>query len=373
MSTNKKSNFLSSKDFKAIDSFAKSNGYVDASEYILQIHKDNEKSLKKPKAYRRNIKAKDETIHKTKMGSIINGDSLNWLHDPKNKHKVDLIMTSPPFGLNSKKSYGNELASDYCEWFRPFAEGFSKALSDNGSLVIDICGTWRKNAPVRSLYHFELLQMLCKEYGFFLCQEHYWWNPSKLPAPASWVTKERSRVKDSINCIWWLSKSPNPKASNRNVLGPYSNDMLKLLKQTDLPKTIRPSGHDISKKFGIDNGGSIPPNLLAIANTDSKSFYIQYCKKNNLKIHPARFPAGLPDYFIRFLTEKNDLVVDPFGGSSMTGYVSEKLDRKWVSIELDHELASTGIGRFLDTKPYTKLKSKYEIYSPCQGPDIDEN
>jgi len=373
LSTNKKSNFLSSKDFKAIDNFAKSNGYVDASEYILQIHKDNEKSLKKPKAYRRNTKAKDETIYKTKMGSIINGDSLTWLHDPKNKHKVDLIMTSPPFGLNSKKSYGNELASEYCEWFRPFAEGFSKALSDSGSLVIDICGTWRKDAPVRSLYHFELLQMLRKEYGFYLCQEHYWWNPSKLPSPAAWVNKERSRVKDSINCIWWLSKTPNPKASNKKVLGPYSDDMKKLIGKTDLPKTIRPSGHDISQKFSKDNGGSIPPNLLAIANTDSNSFYINYCKKNNLEIHPARFPAGIPDYFIRFLTEKNDLVIDPFGGSSMTGYVAEKLNRKWVSIELDKEFAATGIGRFKDTKPYKRLKSKYWIHSPCQGPDINEN
>jgi site-specific DNA-methyltransferase (cytosine-N4-specific) len=215
--------------------------------------------------------------------------------------------------------------------------------------------------------------MLCKEYGFYLCQEHYWWNPAKLPAPASWVNKERSRVKDSINCIWWLSKSSNPKASNKKVLGPYSKDMLKLLDQKDLPKPIRPSGHDITQKFIKDNGGSIPPNLLAIANTESNSYYIKYCKKNNLQIHPARFPAGIPDYFIRFLTDKNDLVIDPFAGSSMTGYVAENLDRKWVNIEIDNELASTGIGRFFDPKPYKKLKSKYEIYSPCQGPEFSEN
>ena len=66
---------------------------------------------------------------------------------------------------------------------------------------------------------------------------------------------------------------------------------------------------------------------MAIANTDLYSFYINYCKKNNLEIHPVRFPAGIPDYFIRFLTEKNDLVIDPFGGSSMTGYVAEKLNQ----------------------------------------------
>jgi len=372
LNINKKSNLFSLKEIKAIDSFAKNNGYIDASEYLLKIHKNYEKSLIDQKKFKRDTKAKSVSLYKTRKGSIINGDSLNWLHNPKNKNKVDLIMTSPPFGLISKKSYGNELADDYCDWFRPFAEGFSKSLKDKGSLVIDICGTWRKNAPVRSLYHFELLQMLCKEYGFYLCQEHYWWNPSKLPAPASWVTQERSRVKDSINCIWWLSKSPNPKASNKNVLNPYSDSMLKLIKN-GVKKTKRPSGHDISEIFAKDNGGSIPPNLLAVANTESSGFYSSYCKEKNLKLHPARFPSAIPDYFIRFLTDKNDLVVDPFGGSSMTGYVAEKLNRKWVSIEIDNNLAKTGIGRFLDPKPYSKLQSKYEIYSPCQGSNMDDD
>ena len=367
MNTKSNTNLFNPKDLKEIDIFAKNNGYIDAAEYLLQIHKDYEKSLIKPKLFKRDTKTKDEIIYKSKLGTILNGDSLNWLHNPKNKNKVDLIMTSPPFGLNSKKSYGNELAADYCDWFRPFAEGFSKVLKNEGSLVIDICGTWRRKAPVRSLYHFELLQMLCKEYGFYLCQEHYWWNPAKLPAPASWVNKERTRVKDSINCIWWLSKTPNPKASNKNILNPYSDSMRKLIKK-GVNKTIRPSGHDINPKFAKNNGGSIPPNLLAVANTESSGFYTNYCKKNNLKIHPARFPAAIPDYFIRFLTDKKDLVIDPFGGSTMTGYVAEKLDRKWVSIELDNEFASTGIARFLDPKPYKRLKSKYEIYSPCQGP-----
>ena len=208
--TGKKSNLFSRNQLREIDEFAKNNGYLDAKEYLLEVHNNYKKTVNNSKPFKRDTKAKANVIYKSKLGTILNYDSLNWLHNPWKKNKVDLIMTSPPFALISKKSYGNELASEYCEWFRPFAEGFNKVLKSDGSLVIDICGTWRKDAPVRSLYHFELLQMLCKEYGFYLCQEHYWWNPSKLPSPAVWVNKERSRVKDSINCIWWLSKSPNP-------------------------------------------------------------------------------------------------------------------------------------------------------------------
>ena len=39
--------------------------------------------------------------------------------------------------------------------------------------------------------------------------------------------------------------------------------------------------------------------------------YTLRCKEAGIKIHPARFPAALPDFFIRFLTDPDDLVVDP--------------------------------------------------------------
>ena len=132
-----------------------------------------------------------------------------------------------------------------------------------GGLVIDIGGAWKPGTPTRSLYHFELLIALCRDYGFHLCQEHYWWNPAKLPTPAEWVNVRRVRVKDAVNCIWWLSKTPWPKASNKRILAPYSNSMKSLLKNGYMPK-LRPSGHDISNKFEKDNGGSVPPNLLAM-------------------------------------------------------------------------------------------------------------
>jgi hypothetical protein len=150
-------------------------------------------------------------------------------------------MPVSSFGLVSKKSYGNEDAHDYCKWFRPFAEGFSRVLKENGSLVIDIGGAWKPGTPTRSLYHFELLLMLCEDYGFHLCQEHYWWNPSKLPTPAEWVNVRRVRVKDAVNSIWWLSPMPWPKANNRRVLAPYSESMRHLLKHGYKAK-LRPSG-----------------------------------------------------------------------------------------------------------------------------------
>ncbi len=172
---------------------------------------------------------KMQKYFETKLGTIYLGDSLNLMPTLDNC-SVNLIMTSPPFGLVRKKEYGNVDADEYIDWFRPFAKEFRRILKEDGSLVIDIGGSWVPNQPTRSLYHFELLIMLCKEFHFHLAQEFFWWNPSKLPTPAEWVNIRRVRVKDAVNCIWWLSPTPWPKASNRKVLTPYSRSMLDLLK-----------------------------------------------------------------------------------------------------------------------------------------------
>ena len=285
-----------------------------------------------------------ETFHETRLGSIVRGDSVDVLATYDDE-SVDLIMTSPPFGLGRKKDYGNVDAGDYTEWFRPFAEQFHRVLKPSGSLVIDIGGAWNKGFPTRSLYHFKLLIMLCEEYGFHLAQDFYWWNPAKLPTPAEWVTVRRLRVKDAINTVWWLAKTPWPKASNRRVLQPYSSSMRSLLNSGFTPRR-RPSGHDLGDSFR-DNGAAIPPNLIAIPNTESNSFYLRYCAERGLKPHPARFPADLPEYFIRMLTEPGDLVLDPFAGSCVTGEVCERTERQWLCIEILPEYCEAALGRFL--------------------------
>jgi site-specific DNA-methyltransferase (cytosine-N4-specific) len=207
--------------------------------------------------------SKKKWFHTTEHGKIFNGDSYHFASGLR-ENSTDLIVTSPPFGLVREKEYGNVPADEYLDWFRPYAAQFHRILKESGSLVIDIGGVWNKGEPTRHLYHFELLIMLCKEYGFHLAQDFYRWNPAKLPTPAEWVTIRRIRVKDAVNKVWWLSKSPWPKACNKRVLQPYSDSMRDLLKKGYKPE-LRPSGHDISDKFNTDNGAAIPPNLLAIA------------------------------------------------------------------------------------------------------------
>lgn len=291
----------------------------------------------------------------TNRGQCICADSLELLKDMED-NSINLVITSPPFALQRKKEYGNQGQNEYVDWLCQFARLVYQKLREDGSFVIDIGGAYEKGQPTYSLYQFRALIKMCDEIGFHLAQPFYWHNPSALPSPIEWVNKKKLRAKTSVNTVWWLCKIPGCKADVRKVLTPYSDRMKKLIDAPDkyyTPKE-RPSGHDIGTGFGKDNGGAIPPNLLQISNSESNSQYLRYCKKFGIKGHPARFPIGIPDFFIKFLTDEGDLVVDIFGGSNTSGQAAEKLNRNWLSFELSKEYVAASVFRFADSAAEAK-------------------
>ena len=295
-------------------------------------------------------------LYRTTNGQAYVGDSLHLLQQVPDS-SIDLVMTSPPFALTRQKAYGNVEENKYVEWIKPFAQQVKRILKPTGSFVLDLGGAYQVGKPSRSLYNFRVLLALCDEVGFRLAEDFYWFNPSKLPSPIEWVNKRKIRAKDSINTVWWFSKSDYPKANVRNVLMPYSDRMQKLICDPSgfyKPKK-RPSGHDISSSFGKDNGGAIPSNMLSIPNTDSNSNYIRRCKEFDFECHPARFPAQLPTFFIKMLTDNDDVVLDIFAGSNTTGAAAESLNRKWLSFELDRNYLVSSIFRFLEGQSAQEL------------------
>lgn len=287
----------------------------------------------------------------TGRGSCVCGDSLDVLQKFPDE-SIDLVMTSPPFALQRKKEYGNQPQNAYVDWFLQFGKAVYPKLKETGSFVVDLGGAYCKGRPVRSLYQYRLLIRMCDEAGYRLAEEFFWYNPSKLPSPIEWVNKRKIRVKDSVNTDWWFSKSDFPKADAKKVLVPYSKSMTKLLGSNGTyyrPKE-RPSGHIMSDRFNINNGGAIPSNLLKIPNSESNGHYLKYCKDLSIRSHPARFPLPLPEFFIKFLTDPGDLVVDIFSGSNTTGEAAEKLGRNWISIEMDQGYMASSVLRFTENE-----------------------
>jgi len=295
-------------------------------------------------------RARPEPLYCTKLGRLFNGKSEDLINGPlgaEMRGKVDLIFTSPPFPLNDKKRYGNLQGEEYLKWLASFAPMFARLLAPRGSMVIEVGNAWEPGRPVQSTLPQRALLAFLDAGGFQLCQEVTYYNPARLPSPAQWVTVSRMRLKDATTKIWWMAKCDQPNADNRRVLRPYSPEMKRLLQRQTYNAGVRPSEHNISAHgFLRDNGGAIAPNLLQISNTHSQSGYLRFCKNAKLRPHPARMPEQLPQFFIQFLTEPGDFVLDPFAGSNTTGATAEKLGRRWVALEADRSYAVTSVSRF---------------------------
>ncbi|MEO6216664.1 MAG: site-specific DNA-methyltransferase [Sphingomonas sp.] len=307
--------------------------------------------------------APPETVYETPRGKLVHSRIEDFLKSAEGKAlrgKVNLIVTSPPFPLLTQKKYGNENGKEYLNWLKSLAPKLAGLLSENGSIVIEIGNAWERGDPVMSTLPLEALLAFKKAAGLHLCQQIICHNPARLPSPAAWVTVNRWRLKDSYTHVWWMSKSPRPKADNRRVLTPYSKDMQRLLARKTYNSGKRPSGHDISPTgFLTDHGGAIsanvidlvdqsliPESLLRFSNTGWDASYRKYCEEKKLDAHPARMQPGLVGFFIQFLTDKGDLVVDPFGGSNTTGAVAEELERSWLCVEAHRPYAEGSKGRF---------------------------
>jgi DNA modification methylase len=265
-------------------------------------------------------------IFATKYGTAYNSSIEDFLDSKEGKSlqgKVQLIFTSPPFPLVIPKKYGNKIGEDYLNWMASLAPKLTKLLKPNGSMVIEIGNAWDKGVSTMSTLPLKTLMAVADSANLKICQQLIWNNPSKLPGPAFWVNIKRERVTDSFTHIWWYSKSEHPKANNR------------------------PSGHQVSKEgFLTHNGGSIPQSVLNYSNTGTDKEYRDWCKKKDVPMHPARMPISVADFFIKFLTDPKDLVLDPFGGSCTTGKSAENLKRRWICIEREKDYLLGSQGRF---------------------------
>jgi site-specific DNA-methyltransferase (cytosine-N4-specific) len=315
-----------------------------------------------------------ETAYTTSSGKMLHGrieDALASNQLAELKGQVNLILTSPPYPLVRKKKYGNETGQAYLEWLESLAGAMADLLTDDGSIVVEIGNAWEPGSPTMSTLPLEALFAFKRAANLHLCQHLICHNPARLPSPAAWVNIKRIRLKDSFTHVWWMSKSEYPKADNKRVLNPYSQDMRRLLKKKSYNAGARPSGHVISETgFLTDHGGSIGPNvidlsgeafpdaLMKYSGTKWDAEYRKFCKLHELPAHPARMQSALSAFLIKFLTDEGDLVFDPFAGSNTTGAVAEGLDRRWLGVEAERDYVRGSMGRFKEFRQ--DLDSKNE-------------
>jgi len=266
------------------------------------------------------------------------------------RESVDLLLVSPPYPILRPREYGAIDERTWLDTMLRLCERWRALLTPTGSMVLNVGTTWRSGMPAVSTYIHRFVVDMHDELGLHLCQDLYWYSPSKLPTPLEWLGVRRVRLKSSVEQLLWFSADPaNTKADNRRVLVPYSPSGRRSMREERDGK--RPSGISFGpNSFARDNGGSIAPNLVIAANAASNDAYHRALRAASEKAHPATMPMAVAEFAIAFLTERDDLVYDPMAGSLTTAKAAEKLERRWIASERSLTYLRGGARRFPDAR-----------------------
>lgn len=265
---------------------------------------------------------------------------------------ISLCLTSPPYPLARPRAYGNPTEAEYVDWMCARLEGIVKHLMPGGSIVLNISNDiFLSKSPARSMYCERLLLALHDRLGLHLMDRHVWHNPCRPPGPMQWASKERIHLNVAWEPVYWLTNDPSRvRSNNQRVLEPHTEKHLKVVRSGG-ERTARSSGDGAHRvrvgAYSKETAGRIPKNVMTVRhNCTSQDQYKAYCRSLGLPAHGASMPLTLARRYIAFLTEPDDLVVDPFGGGLTTGVAAEELGRPWVVTELMGEHLMGGAGRF---------------------------
>lgn len=250
------------------------------------------------------------------MNKLYYGDCFEVMKRFKSE-SVDLILTSPPYADQRKKTYGGISPNDYVDWFLPKSEQLLRILKPTGTFILNIKEK-AKNGE-RNTYVMELILAMRKQ-GWLWTEEFIWHKKNCFPG------KWPNRFRDSWERLLQFNKHKKFNMYQDAVMvdvGDWSKSRLAKLSERDKirdnSKVGSGFGKNVSNWIGRDK--AYPTNVLHLATE---------CGNKN---HSAAFPQSLPAWFIKLFTKEQDVVLDPFVGSGTTMIVSKKMKRNSIGID----------------------------------------
>ena len=260
---------------------------------------------------------KQEVKEKKQTIELINDDCLIALKMLQSD-SIDLIVTSPPYADQRKKTYGGVSADKYVEWFTPIAKELLRVTKSSGSFVLNI--KERAINGERHTYVIELILMM-RKLGWLWTEEYIWHKKNSYPG------KWPNRFRDSWERCIHFTKSKKFNMYQEEVMvpmGDWKNSRLKNMSDTDKKRDESKVGSGFGKKIEnwVTRDLAYPTNVLHMATE---------CGNRS---HSAAFPESLPEWFIKLFTTEGDTVLDPFSGSGTTLKVAKAMKRNAVGIEI---------------------------------------
>lgn len=252
---------------------------------------------------------------------------------------IHLCVTSPPYPLKNARNYGNVAEAQWVDFITETLEPIVKNLVEGGSIVLNISNDiFESKRPSRSLYVERMVIALNERLGLSLMDRWPWINLSKPPGPTYWACVKRQQLCSGWEPVFWFTNNPvQVRSNNRRVLVPHTEKHRKLIARGGEERNVvyADGAYEIKTgSFGNETPGSIPKNVIQRGHRCSDTQALRVAAKAlGLGPHPAMFPTAIPEFAIKFLTDENDLVVDPFSGSNKTGLAAERNNRRWIGCD----------------------------------------
>jgi DNA modification methylase len=287
----------------------------------------------------------------TSLGTSIWGNNLDvtaGIDEP-----ITLVVTSPPYFLQTARAYGNpKVEQEYIDFICRSIEPLLPKLAIGASLVINLGnGCFEPGSPARSIYYHRLVVALHDRYGLKL-MDTIPWHGSKPPGrPTWWVSKKHVQLSSAYECILWVCADPaHVRADNQAVLEPHTAKHKRFVAAGGSRRhAVYGDGAYVTAPgdFSRPTPGKIPSNILMRGNRCADTLqYRQDAADLNLPIHGAMMPLSVATFFVKFLSKPGDLVYDLFSGTGKTAMASELLGRRWIAAEHALEYARATAERF---------------------------
>ena len=331
------------------------------------------------------------------MDNLLQGNVLDRIKDIPSK-SIQTVVTSPPYwGL---RNYGEEdqlglesTPEEYVHHMVQVFRGVRDALKDDGTLWLNIGDSYASSGQFgkpgeQSIGPKELaygraptppglkvkdlvgipwrLAFALQRDDWFLRQDIIWAKGNPMPESV------KDRCTKSHEYIFLLTKSSKYYYDYKAIA--EKSIHFETDKRAKLGRVPHKSGKSASadSQYAINGVGFAEDGLK-----NKRSVWNINTKPSNVA-HFAVFPEKVPELCIKAGSRVGDTVLDPFFGSGTTGYVAQRLQRKWVGIELNPDYIKIAEQRFLQQElfappsnnsecPHGELHTDYDYCPACGG------
>lgn len=242
---------------------------------------------------------------------------------------VDAIVTSPPYAMQRKTTYGGIPEAEYPAWTVRWMNEARRVLKPDGSVIINIRPHIRNG--VISDYVLRT-RLALRDDGWAELEELIWHKKGGAPLGST------KRPRRSYESLLWYGKHGGAYSAPK-AAGPMTT-------RVGLTPGGRGRGDYVGDKHR--NGNVPPPEAVAARVSDVATLSTRLNEKSNgLNDHPAPFPWQLAEWCGRLITPPGGTILDPFNGSASTGVAALRNGWHYIGIDAVPEYIEMS-GRRLD-------------------------